>query len=544
MSKTQERRFAEPANQPDTTTVHTTTTAPALSFSPLSTTQPRTFLAQHGDASLWLRYRDADFAIVGISRGMGPRALEQWFQRHGDQVWWPDNDHQPKQDQEEDATVSTRNEKGIKIHVLSPHYRAYLQNLVWIARDKQCSLKKQSTSWFTLTMHAIIQGIPNQHDLASLADKKCHVHVLKSVPSNTAGFLSLVTLTTHSPVTQSKFFRTHMMEAGYPILGKAEGSRSFRGQRLLMSTVRLQVAWENSSTPSSSSSPKQSIILLEDESPASFVALLDKEERFWKQRHLPATDGDDNSANTLQLASTTVPLPRAYQDGHVDFGDMNLVVTPAVMIPRPGSLTLVDCARTLWRLQHPATRQDEDSSPVVILDLGTGSGCLLLALLQSFPLARGYGVDASADALDVARTNARRVLSDRRLDDCCHWVHARFTEASSCACPELANIVVCNPPYHLPGRLLEAATLQHEPAQALFVDNDDDDGLSSYREAWGAVTRLVAPEAIVVMEVCRQNAIAVHEYLHEQGLQQISMARDAKRCIRSIQGIYDPIKRL
>ena len=486
-------RAAEDSVTTTTTTTTTTVTATSRAAAPLCPTQQSPiFLARQGDASLWLRYRDQDFAIVQASRGMGPRALEIWFQDHSDMVW-PDDD--------DDDNTSDNPTKGIKIRVLSPHYRAYLQNLVLVAKDKE-SLK-QSPS-FTITMHAVIQGIPQEDDLASLAEKDCHVNILRSAPSNTAAFLSLVSLTTSSfPVKESKFFRTKLMDAGFPILGKAEGSRSFRGQRLLMAGVRLQVMFENYPTEPTEAAAgafhenkrvRRSDVVLQDESPVSFATLLDKEERFWQQRH--ATDNDTTKIQN----QTTVAPPRAYQDGHVNFGGINLVVTPAVMIPRPGSLTLVECAERLWREQHPTTPEAKEAP--VVLDLGTGSGCLLMALLQSFPFARGYGVDASAEALSVAQTNATRVLGTDRE---CQFIHGRFSNSE---CPEKATLVVCNPPYHLPGRLLEAATLQHEPAEALFVGKGCD-GLSSYREAWGAVTRLAAPGAVVVLEVYRQNASAV-----------------------------------
>ena len=494
------------------------------------------FMAEEGDASLWLRYQSHDFAILQISRGMGPRALERWFQLHGGAVWQKYDGIDG--DTRYDDGIDGKGANKVRVRISSPHYRAYLQNLVLVARDSECAKRLRS---FTITMHAIIQGIPQENDLALLAEQNCHVAILRSVPSNTAGFLSLVSLTTSSPpVRESKFFRTRLMDAGFPILGKAEGSRSFRGQRLLMSTVRLHVVFTQDA--SAVEAPQVSVgdvesnvrhVVLRDGSPISFATLLDKEERFWQQRH-----PDDDAT----MATSVIALPQAYRDGYATFGNVTLTVSPAVMIPRPGSLTLVELAERLWRAQHPTAPGEEETEEKeeipVVLDLGTGSGCLLLALLRAFPRARGYGIDSSIEALAVARTNAKHALGSHRS---CHFVHARFTDAE---CPERATLIVCNPPYHIAGRLLEASTLQHEPAEALFV-RDGCDGLSSYREAWGAVTRLAAPGAVVVMEVCRQNASSVYEYLrhhhHQDGrLQQISMARDNKRCIRSIQGIYCP----
>jgi release factor glutamine methyltransferase len=298
-----------------------------------------------------------------------------------------------------------------------------------------------------------------------------------------------------------------------------------------MSTVCLQVSWKESpqardshaeDLQSSIKTIATAVTKIVADSPELFTSVLNREERFWHQRNgdhaAPPTDSDH------------VLLPKAYQEGPVTFDGLDLVVTPAVMIPRPGSLTLVDCATLLWQQQHALC----DDAPVV-LDLGTGSGCLLLAILQRFPRSRGYGVDISAPALVVAKTNASTLSGDPLR---CQLLHASFETAT---CPELANLIVCNPPYHVQGGAgrLEAATLLYEPSEALFVGPQGScDSLSAYRQAWQAVERLAASGAVVVMEVCRHNAANVYQLLQQAGLVQISMARDSKGCIRSVQGIY------
>ena len=489
-------------------------TSPPPQLSASSGSDMGTFLVKQGDAMVWLWYRHPQFAILQVSRGIGPRALEQWMARpEGVAKVWCDED-----DASSSLITVKKNEKP-QVH--SPHYRAYLQSLVLVIKDK--TFLKEAFLSFTLTVEAIIQGKPDAETLERLSNQhNCRVEIQRSVPSNTAGILSHVSLTTVSPpVLPSKFFRRHLEEAGFPILGKAEGSRSFRGHRLLMATVRLKVVFKTSNNyQESNEDEREQSVVVEIESPALFATLLDKEERFWQQRN-PQRESPSGD----QQAENQVSLPRAYEEGQASFAGLTFVVTPHVMIPRPGSETVIESAKTLWCSGTVGDREP------VILDLGTGSGCLLLTLLQWFPHGRGYGVDASADALAVAEANAQRLLGDQHGTRS-NLIHARFADV---ACPEKVDLIVCNPPYHIPGRRLEAATLQYEPREALFVD-EGCDGLFAYREAWSAVIRHAAPGAVVAMEVCRQNFAAVYEYLQTQGLQQISVARDAKRCIRSIQG--------
>src|SRR5206468_1548796 len=115
--------------------------------------------------------------------------------------------------------------------------------------------------------------------------------------------------------------------------------------------------------------------------------------------------------------------------GFREFYSLEFLIGPATLDPRPDTETLVSAA---LRLRVPG-------KPVRILDLGTGSGCILLSLLSAWPEARGVGVDIAADALEVAARNAERLgLTDRvtfQRGDWCQGLTDRF------------DIIVANPPY-------------------------------------------------------------------------------------------------
>lgn len=151
--------------------------------------------------------------------------------------------------------------------------------------------------------------------------------------------------------------------------------------------------------------------------------------------------------------------PVAYIIGTRGFWTVDLDVTPAVLIPRPDSETLIEAA-----VAHFGT-----AGPQRILDLGTGSGALLLAALDHWPGATGVGVDASEAALAIAARNADRIAPGRAQLRVGNWTDG---------IEESFDLVLCNPPYVETGADLESQVRDYEPACALFAGAD---GLDAYR---------------------------------------------------------------
>ena len=174
--------------------------------------------------------------------------------------------------------------------------------------------------------------------------------------------------------------------------------------------------------------------------------------------------------------------PIAYILGKKAFYTLDFAVGPAVLTPRPDTEMVVEAALA-------ALPEGQDAQ---VLDLGVGSGAILLSVLASRPKARGLGVDASADALVFAESNAAALgLSDRAT-----FLHGDW----GAGVDGPFDLVVSNPPYIRTGDIdgLEPEVAVHEPKLAL---DGGGDGLDAYRRLWPDVARLLKPGGRFCVEI-------------------------------------------
>lgn len=188
--------------------------------------------------------------------------------------------------------------------------------------------------------------------------------------------------------------------------------------------------------------------------------------------------------------------PIAYITGTRAFWTVDLHVAPGVLIPRPDSETLIEAA-----VDHFAGTP----GPRTILDLGTGSGALLLAALDQWPAAIGVGIDASPDALAIARANAERIAPGRARIVAGGW------EGTGAA----FDLILCNPPYIPANTQLMPDVSQHEPASALFAGSD---GLDDYRRIAPLLAAQIAPGGVACVEIGAEQREAAGALFAAQGL--------------------------
>lgn len=174
--------------------------------------------------------------------------------------------------------------------------------------------------------------------------------------------------------------------------------------------------------------------------------------------------------------------PVAYITGSQEFYGLPLHVTPATLIPRGDSETLVAAA---LEAKPDAAR---------VLDLGTGSGALLLAVLAHLPQAQGVGIDRSPEAVAVAERNAEalglRPQASFREGD---WRKAEWAGGLG-----TFDLILCNPPYVEDDAALDRQVREFEPAGALFAGPE---GLDDYRVLIPQLRALMNPQAVAIFEV-------------------------------------------
>jgi release factor glutamine methyltransferase len=189
-----------------------------------------------------------------------------------------------------------------------------------------------------------------------------------------------------------------------------------------------------------------------------------------------------------------------------------------VLCPRPDSECLIDAA--LQEVQRLASQNGPGHPhkwPGRILDLGTGSGCLLLALLSELPASRGVGVDVSMQALSLARLNGERLCLDQQVRWLCgDWgasLEGRF------------DLIISNPPYIAEEAADDLApeVRDFEPAMALFAGKD---GLDAYRILADEFNRLLQPDGAACLEIGEGQADTVEALFLQAGFPSIRRRQD------------------
>lgn len=189
--------------------------------------------------------------------------------------------------------------------------------------------------------------------------------------------------------------------------------------------------------------------------------------------------------------------------GSREFWGLKLEITPAVLDPRPDTETIIEAALD-W-----LTTRGLRNERLRILDIGSGSGALLLALLSELPNAVGIGTDLSVDALRIARINAHR----HELVSRCHFIccdHAAALRGPF-------ELIVSNPPYIATSEIerLAPEVRDHDPRLAL---DGGADGLDAYRAIAGDAGRLLAERGRLIVELGQGQSDMVRQLLTQAGL--------------------------
>lgn len=203
--------------------------------------------------------------------------------------------------------------------------------------------------------------------------------------------------------------------------------------------------------------------------------------------------------------------PLAYILGEKAFMRNSFKVTPATLVPRPETELLVESVIKAANILRP-------DGGAKLLDIGTGSGAIIVSLLDYLPQARGVGVDISVDALIVAKENAERIGVGSRIG------FVRSDVFSKLPLEKKFDIIVSNPPY-IPAADIAGLDrdVQQEPRSAL---DGGADGLDFYRRIAKEAPAHLADEGLLAFEVGINQAQAVQHLCLDSGFAQTAVRRD------------------
>lgn len=204
--------------------------------------------------------------------------------------------------------------------------------------------------------------------------------------------------------------------------------------------------------------------------------------------------------------------PMSHLLGVREFWGREFIVTKDTLDPRPDSETLIEAVLTYY---------PDRQAPLNVIDLGTGTGCLLLTLLAEYPYAKGIGVDISKAAIEVAQTNAEKLqLSEQVL-----WFNESTTELDMRALPESFDLVITNPPYIPTAEIakLSPEVAIYEPKSAL---DGGANGLDYYECFAPVISLLLNKGGIAVIEAGKGQDSDIVKLMEASGCKHLETRKD------------------
>lgn len=225
---------------------------------------------------------------------------------------------------------------------------------------------------------------------------------------------------------------------------------------------------------------------------------------------------DERTRYESSLTKRGHGIPTQYITGHQEFWGMDLIVSPAVLIPRPETEHVIETALEICEsdfgpqtsdLDSPASEVRGPRSTLHIIDIGTGSGAIALALAKEFPQAEIHATDISADALEIARANAaRHQLTER--------IHFREADLLAGFSANSFDIIVSNPPYvgESEEDQVQLEVRKFEPRNAVFAGAT---GLEVIERLIPQAKAVLKPGGWLILEISGSIADRVMELLKD-----------------------------
>lgn len=289
---------------------------------------------------------------------------------------------------------------------------------------------------------------------------------------------------------------------------------------------------------------QQALQTVYDKSESSHIAHMVLEDctgfarsRLWLQKEVELSPAQEKKLQH-QLKRLLTHEPIHYILNKAWFYDMELYVDNSVLIPRPETEELVDWVVSDVKASgadvfNRGPVQADVTSQLKILDVGTGSGCIALALKKAMPKAEVWGCDVREEALNVARRNGSTL--NIRVD----FQGVNFLDEGQQTFLPTVDIIVSNPPY-IPLRdqhTMQPNVLNFEPPSALFVPNED--ALLFYKAIAGFARKRLYEKGAIYLEIHEASGADVVALFRNEGYQQIELKKDMQgkdRMVKVVRG--------
>ena len=210
----------------------------------------------------------------------------------------------------------------------------------------------------------------------------------------------------------------------------------------------------------------------------------------------------------VQKREKRIPMSQIF--GEKEFWSLSFKVTRDTLTPRPDSETLIEVALNEF---------EDKNATLSILDLGTGSGCLLLTLLSELKNATGLGIDVSTSAIKVANENATNLSLNNRAT----FLKSDWFEKLSKT--KKFDLIIANPPYIGLNEKPELTpeVCEHEPYSALFAGEE---GLDDYRIIAADISSYMSEKSIIILEIDYRQSSTVKDIFEQKGFKNINVFQD------------------
>lgn len=250
--------------------------------------------------------------------------------------------------------------------------------------------------------------------------------------------------------------------------------------------------------------------------------------QLYTQYDTPLTDSQRSTMRDL-VRRRAAAEPVAYLVGHKEFFSLDVLVNRHVLIPRPDTETLVMTALDTVRERASSANSGGPDSPADILELGTGSGCIAVALAKNLPFARVTAVELSPEAIQVARSNMER-----------HQLAEQITLLEGDLFAPVGggrrfDVIVSNPPYVCREELeqLDPDVRDHEPHHAL---DGGPDGLDVIRRIVAESPDYLKKQGWLMLELSSEQASTVRQRMLERGFHNVQIKQDLAKRDRVVVG--------